>query len=276
MVWEQITLLRYPGENRWNVRKAFLREEAKRGEERRSRLRCVEMNPSDIRDIQSLRQAKTTWEEIKRLRYPDKNRLSVRRAFLREEAKHATKRRSELPALEMNLSDIEEIQRLRRAKTPWEKITRLKYADEDPLSVRQAYLRDKERHRTRAGRPRALELAPTDAQKIERLLERRTSWQNIMVLLYPDQHHWNVRKAFLRWEKDEANKGRGRQSDLEFRPKDIREIKRLRKAKRTWQDVTALMYPGRNPYNVRRAFHRQTADKVSNEEEFDVNTEEEE
>jgi hypothetical protein len=36
------------------------------------------------------------------------------------------------------------------------------------------------------------------------------------------------------------------------------------------------MYPGRNPYNVRRAFHRQTADKVSNEEEFDVNTEEEE
>jgi hypothetical protein len=276
MVWEQITLLRYPGENRWNVRKAFLREEAKRGEERRSRLRCVEMNPSDIRDIQSLRQAKTTGEEIKRLRYPDKNRLSVRRAFLREEAKHATKRRSELPALEMNLSDIEEIQRLRRAKTPWEKITRLKYADEDPLSVRQAYLRDKERHRTRAGRPRALELAPTDAQKIERLLERRTSWQNIMVLLYPDQHHWNVRKAFLRWEKDEANKGRGRQSDLEFRPKDIREIKRLRKAKRTWQDVTALMYPGRNPYNVRRAFHRQTADKVSNEEEFDVNTEEEE
>lgn len=142
--------------------------------------------------------------------------------------------------------------------------------------MRKAYLRDKERHSTRAGRPRALELAPTDVQKIERLLGGQTSWQDITLLLYPDQHLWNVRKAFLRWKEDEANKGRGRQSDLEFRLKDIVEIKRLRKAKRTWQDVTALMYPGRNPYNVRRAFHRHTADKTSNEKESAVNTEEEE
>jgi hypothetical protein len=277
MVWEQITLSKYPGENHWNVRKAFLREEKQCGEERRSRLRRVKMDLSDIREIQSLRQAKTTWEEITRLKYPDKNRLSVRRAFMREEAKHSMKRRSGLPALEMNLSDIEEIQRLRRAKTPWEKITRMKYPDEDSLSVRKAYLRDKKaRDRTRAGRPRALELAPADVQKIERLLGGQTSWQDITVLLYPDHHLWNVRKAFLRWKEDEAHKGRGRQSDLEFRPKDIREIKRLRKAKRSWQDVTALMYPGRNPSNVRRAFHRQTADKASNEEESDVNTEEEE
>jgi hypothetical protein len=210
--------------------------------------RALEIIPADFQEIRRLPDAEMVWEKITLLKYPGENHWNVRKAFLREEAKHPTKRRS---GLEMNLSDSREIQRLLRAMTPREEITRLKYPDEDPLSVRKAYLRDKNgRDRTRGGRPRALEIAPADIKKIESLLERRTSWQDITMLLYPDQHHWNVRKAFLRWEEDEENKGRGRPSDLEFRLKDVRKIKRLREAKLTWPDVTALMYPGRNPYSV--------------------------
>jgi hypothetical protein len=290
--WQQIQEMKYPQGPTWQyVRKIFLRQRLTESPSEDHSAR-IHISPAMLDHIQRLRAAKTTWAEITALYFPDRKQQTARTSILRRlerlhgtTNKHTGTGRRGPQAFTIPPADFDEIQRLRQANTSWKEIARLKYPDqkrwtvhrafqrhEEKLGVRRALLRDEDTPRNVPGRRQAVQIAPAAMQEIKRLLALKMPWREIATLLYPEHNWQNVRVAFLR---DEGNHPKHYQA-LELRRKDIATVRRLRRLKMTWYDVTALLYPDQKWFNVRRAFLRRTGDKVTGEGEPAVSVEEEE
>ncbi|KAM0701026.1 hypothetical protein Q7P35_011387 [Cladosporium inversicolor] len=295
MSWIEITALMYPHKDPKAVCREFSRQNMSKDRRRpkvlkvalsrygtslveRGRPNNTSMSPDDVADIQRLRGEGNTWNQIAETKYPDKTAEALRHAFIRQ---HPGDGRSEDFSPKISPAVLADIQRLRAANAKWHEITALHFPDRNPVAARQLIQRHMEnlygaanKHTWSGPRgPRAFEIAPADFRDITRFVHADMPWAEITRLKYPGRAPSTVRKAFQREEANNPNRnsskkpGSGRFSAVEIKPGDIPEIERLRAEKRTWREVTVLMYPGQNPVNVRMAFRRQTADEAIGEEE---------
>ena len=279
--WPEITALHFPNKKPMSARTLILRrlEKVHGATNKHTWIGptgpvAFKIAPADLKEIRRLRRAKTSWEEIARLKFPDQGSWTVRRAVQRDEEQRRAKRigppRRDL-VLGLAPADIREIRQLRQANTSWEEITELKYPGESPSSVRSAFHRDERMHRNESGRPQAVTIAPDAMEEIKRLRESKTQWRDIAAQLYPEQKWQNVRMAFLR---DEGNQ-RERYQPLKLRVKDVVKIARMRELKMTWPNIRDLLYPDHKWYKVRMAFVRRTKGKATDEGKSAVSIEEE-
>lgn len=204
MSWPEVTRSMYLGENDWNVRRAFLREEETQRAKAKCQLPALRISLSDIREIQRLRQANTTWQEITRLKFPDEHHSNVRRVFLRDEETLRTDRKGRPAAIELRAMELREIRRMLELKMQWRDITTLLYPEQNWQNVRRAFLREKANHPRPMGRARAIQLQPKDVEKIKHLRGLKLTWSDVAAMAYPGQRWSNVRNAFLRLTAGEA------------------------------------------------------------------------
>ena len=165
-----------------------------------------EIPPADHEEIKRLLEAKTSWEEITRLEYPDQKWWSVRRATLRHEIHDRGKRNGRPPALKIGPKEIRKIERLREKGGTCQEITETMYPDRNLQNVRKAFMRANMggEYATRLGRPPRIKLRSIDVRRIKRLRKSKLTWARITALMYPDSHHQVVRKAFLCKKADKA------------------------------------------------------------------------
>ena len=235
-----------------------------------------EISSADIADIQRLRSEEKTWQQIQEMKYPQGPTWQhVRTAFLRQ-------RLAESPSedhssrIHISPATLEHIRRLRAANTTWAEITALHFPNRNHLTARTLILRRLEKLHGAANKhtwtgpkgPQAFTIPPADFNEIQRLRQANTPWKEIVRLKYPDQNHWNVRRAVQRYEeklgvrrallRDEGTHRTvpGRRQAVQIAPAAMQEIKRLLALKTQWRDIATLLYPEHKWQNVRVAFLR--------------------
>ncbi|GAB7334670.1 hypothetical protein MBLNU13_g06618t2 [Cladosporium sp. NU13] len=140
--WEEIARLKYPDQKSWTVRRAILRHKIQGRSKRNGRPPAVEIGLKDIKKIAHLREKGATWQEIRETMYPDRSSQSVRMALMRANArKECAMRLGRPPAIKLRSIDVQSIKRLRKSKLTWEAVTALMYPDQNPQTVRLAFLR---------------------------------------------------------------------------------------------------------------------------------------
>lgn len=258
--WDQIRDMKYPGRTSGSLRKDVLRQSSEAGEFRKPAL--SKMPPAEIADIKRLLLEGKTWEQIRVMKFPAQSAELVRISFLKQEGNRSDRYRPITDKITPAV--LEDIKRLRAAKTKWHEIVAMYLPKKHPMTARDFILQRMEKLYGAENRhtwmyppgPQPFEIPPADHEEIKRLLEAKTSWEEITRLKYPDQKWWSVRRAALRHEIHDLDKRNGRPPALKIGPKENQKIERLREKGGTWQEITETMYPDRNVQNVRMAFMR--------------------
>jgi hypothetical protein len=288
--WQQITDSKYPGKTPRQVRLAFVRQFNDRSKSRRIGFKIPS---ADIAKIQHLREANESWRAIVDLMYPATGPATVRRDFLRQTDgrsgtyrtpttdkppdRSATRiscgsacrdRAGRKRTFDISSADMLDVQRLRSEGKSWAQIKDMKYPDRSGELVRAAFIRQddsrSEEELRKNGKPLfpILRIPPAEAADVQRLLEAKKTWNEIITLKYPGRKWSTVRSSWLRQMKIQQDAGiikhvyRNKQGKrpLELSPVEIQDIKHWRMAKQTWKEIVMLRLRNENYQRVRKAF----------------------
>jgi hypothetical protein len=107
---------------------------------------ALHMSEEDMEDIERILKTVPTFSAAARVKFPDRRVHQVRQAFHRrkERGQDLERPRGRPPTPTLPVSDLEDIERLRKAGTTWASITELKYPDWNAEVVRRAFTRQME------------------------------------------------------------------------------------------------------------------------------------
>jgi transposase len=163
--------------------------------------------------------------------------------------------------LTLSATQLSEIEALREEGTAWDAIRAMHF----PHVTRSTLTRVYKKQRgivTTTKRPTVsptLELSDADFEEIVRLRKEGATWPRIIGLKYPGRSRTSISQVFRRESKirsGEQARVRRKNAPLSMSSADVEDIERLRNEGKSWQYITALKYPDRDPPQMMRAINR--------------------
>lgn len=205
--------------------------------------------PSELREITRLRVAKGySWIEVARLLYPVWRVETIRERFYQKVLEEDAD-----PSLQDPNDHSTAL--LREEMKSWLQSIMSKYPGLYNRTVceevlREAWQRDNEGTR---GRGHGLTMSTAEARDIIQLREEGMRWIDIRDLKFPDLSPTAIQHALSRWKRYNGQPS-ARDKAFTMSEADRRAVTRLRKERKTWPEIAALMFPEWSPDTLRRHY----------------------